>query len=439
MSKNTLIFAPRNNVEATATIDINETFNRITLEAGLWNSAAANQNLEFKLEVYVNDEWINTNQNIYSEIEIDKFKTFTFNFNGDASKFRIIVSGYSAYNNNARIAVDNINIYQYGIDPNLFNPTITLNTNLEETVHIPLGTDFIIPTATATDYNGNDITSLIETNHDIVNTNSEDIYELNWTVTDENRNTAKLTIYINVYEKAVPSDPSAYYSTINENESLKSQLKALISNYTYTSYDKAQEILQYSDRDPSNPYNVLLIYNRNSVNGLWDGGSTWTREHVWPQSHLENETQTSDAHNLRPINQRINESRGNLRFVEGSGEYSKELTGWYPGDEDRGDVARIIFYMATRYPNLAIELVGNLATFLEWHQTDPVDDFERVRNDVIYSYQDNRNPYIDNPKWVELVFGTQTLSYNEVVEIINIVSHEINMTDLETKKYYYNH
>ena len=48
--------------------------------------------------------------------------------------------------------------------------------------------------------------------------------------------------------------------------------------------------------------------------------------------------------------------------------------------------------------------MGRLDLLLEWHRLDPVDDFERQRNDVIYSYQKNRNPYIDKPAYVHLVF-----------------------------------
>ncbi|MCD4745834.1 MAG: endonuclease [Bacteroidales bacterium] len=92
------------------------------------------------------------------------------------------------------------------------------------------------------------------------------------------------------------------------------------------------------------------------------------------------------------------------------------------GDEDKGDVARMMFYMATRYegggnePDL--ELVdyvnsapnnepyyGKLTTLLEWHIQDPVDDWEITRNNIIYyNYQGNRNPFIDHPDFVNAVW-----------------------------------
>ena len=67
--------------------------------------------------------------------------------------------------------------------------------------------------------------------------------------------------------------------------------------------------------------------------------------------------------------------------------------GWYPGDEHIGDVARIVLYIHVRY-NLSLGAVGNLDMFLTWHNLDPVDDFERARNDRIYNIQENRNPLL---------------------------------------------
>jgi hypothetical protein len=116
-----------------------------------------------------------------------------------------------------------------------------------------------------------------------------------------------------------------------------------------------------------------------------------------------------------------------------------------PRDEDKGDVARIIFYMDVRYEGDSgeedLEMVdytlstssklpyhGIRSTLLQWHQDDPVDDFERNRNDVIYSYQGNRNPFIDHPNLVDYLWGEQqqvqwssTLSTPMEREITNIV------------------
>lgn len=95
---------------------------------------------------------------------------------------------------------------------------------------------------------------------------------------------------------------------------------------------------------------------------------------------------------------------------------------WEPRDAVKGDIARMMFYMVVRYEYGAydLELVdytgtsntpvfGKLSTLLQWHQQDPVDDWERNRNDIIFnSYQGNRNPFIDHPEFVNYIWGGST-------------------------------
>ena len=93
-----------------------------------------------------------------------------------------------------------------------------------------------------------------------------------------------------------------------------------------------------------------------------------------------------------------------------------------PRDEVKGDVARMLFYMAVRYEGydeyLDLELNenildrsdispfhGKLSLLLEWNLLDPVDDFERQRNEVIFGYQGNRNPFIDYPEFANMIFN----------------------------------
>jgi endonuclease I len=200
---------------------------------------------------------------------------------------------------------------------------------------------------------------------------------------------------------------TGYYASINglSGTALKTELTRIISTgmlslgYSSTSY-----ILDETDADPARPGNILLVYNRASVSGVWDGASTWNKEHVWPQSKLGSASD-SDLNNLRPSNPSINSDRGNLAFVAGTGTFGARSGGWFPGEDDKGDIARIVFYMNTRW-GLAIDAnIGNLATFIEWHTTDPVDAFEINRNNQIYLNQNNRNPYIDHPELVGIVYG----------------------------------
>ena len=128
----------------------------------------------------------------------------------------------------------------------------------------------------------------------------------------------------------------------------------------------------------------------------------------------------SDPHNLRAIIGSTNSSRSNRHFAAGSGlkGYTIGTDEYYPGDNHRGDVARILLYMAVRYKDILslVEVpqgptyepagaqMGRLSLLLEWHNADPVDEFEENRNQVIYEYQGNRNPFIDHPELFEKVY-----------------------------------
>jgi uncharacterized repeat protein (TIGR02543 family) len=229
---------------------------------------------------------------------------------------------------------------------------------------------------------------------------------------------------------------SGYYEGLNgvTDVQFKSTLRAIISNYAGVDYGQARYTLDDSDRDPNNPNNVILVYNRASVSGVWDGGNTWNREHVFPQSYLgasavnEVVNIASDMHNLKPANPSINTSRGNKPFAEGSGTHGAVLNGYYPGDADKGDIARIVLYMHVRW-NLIISAgtIGDLNTFLRWNIEDPVDAFEANRNEVIYQVQGNRNPFIDHPEMADRIWGPVTLQTSD---------HEYIQVDVNFNDYF---
>lgn len=164
------------------------------------------------------------------------------------------------------------------------------------------------------------------------------------------------------------------------------------------SYGDAKWVLEESDKDPNNPDNIILVYTRESIKGQWDFPN-WNREHVWPQSKLASSNAKSDMHHLKPSDVSENSSRGNLPFGESGNTYE-------PPDVVKGDVARMLFYMDARYDSLDLRsgVLGDLGMLLEWHTNDPVDDFERNRNTVIYTHQKNRNPFIDHPHLAMLMF-----------------------------------
>tara|TARA_B110000444_G_scaffold242426_1_gene259733 strand:+ start:29 stop:1327 length:1299 start_codon:yes stop_codon:yes gene_type:complete len=221
---------------------------------------------------------------------------------------------------------------------------------------------------------------------------------------------------------------------------LKQELHDIIKSHTPYSYSQVKDILRESDEDPNNDSNVILVYTGNSIDKL-DFASLsqqdfWNREHVWPKSHggfgPGDDFQTpayTDVHNLKPCDTSMNSYRNDKDFESGgdtvfNGDVATQCFGtnatFEPRDEVKGDIARIIFYMDIRYeggdnePNLypvnnlttyPYPEIGTLSTLLEWHLMDPPDEFEKNRNNVIYQYQGNRNPLIDYPELVSLLYN----------------------------------
>jgi endonuclease I len=232
--------------------------------------------------------------------------------------------------------------------------------------------------------------------------------------------------------------PAGYYDTaagksgVALNNALHNIIKGHIKfPYTSTSTD-VWDILMDTDEDTANTSNVILIYtgrsqekNLNSSQG--NDADYWNREHVWSKSHgFPNEADTAytDVHHLRPCDSSVNSSRSNKDFDNGGtphpeaiGNFS-DADSWEPRDAVKGDVARMMFYMEVRYENdgdYDLELqetiptsgpnFARLSALLAWHQQDPVDNWEHIRNDKIYGYQGNRNPFIDHPEYVDLIWG----------------------------------
>jgi endonuclease I len=213
---------------------------------------------------------------------------------------------------------------------------------------------------------------------------------------------------------------------------LKTALHNIIDDHTEISYSNVWEALRNTDEDPNNANNVILLYTGRSQSKYSNGSEVddWNREHVWAKSHGDFGTTMgagTDLHHLRPTDVSVNSSRGNKDFDNGGslqGEAPDTYTdsdSWEPRDEVKGDVARMIFYMDVRYEGDSGELDlevnnvvnngttpyhGKLSTLLQWHNQDPVDNFERKRNEIIYNdYQHNRNPFIDHPEWVEAIWN----------------------------------
>lgn len=218
-------------------------------------------------------------------------------------------------------------------------------------------------------------------------------------------------------------------------EALRTFLHNLIDDHTILTYDEVKYAIRDTDEDPLNSNNVILFYTgRSQAKTTFGGGADdFNREHVWAKSHGDFGNDMgpgTDLHHIRPTDASVNSTRGSLDFDEGGSEVYdqgvatgnfKDSDSWEPRDEVKGDVARMMFYMAIRYEgddgyvdlelnyqvnNGSAPYIGDLEMLLKWHLEDPVDEFEMNRNDVIYSYQGNRNPFIDHPELVELIWGT---------------------------------
>ncbi|MFT5215377.1 MAG: endonuclease I [Glaciecola sp.] len=242
--------------------------------------------------------------------------------------------------------------------------------------------------------------------------------------------------------------PLDYYLTAENtrDDILKFELNQIIDDHTEFYYTSSGtdvwDILKETDKDPNNTNNVILIYSGISVNAAqeYNSGAGWTREHVWAKSKGDFGTALgpgTDVHHLRPLDNSMNSTRNNRGFdncitcIDVYDQWSnptgskKDANNWSfePRANVKGDVARMLFYMAVRYegydgyPDLELSETiqdqsgklpfhGVLSTLLEWHRNDPIDSWEENRNDIIYySYQNNRNPFIDYPELAEHLWG----------------------------------
>lgn len=229
--------------------------------------------------------------------------------------------------------------------------------------------------------------------------------------------------YDNVEAAIASSTPATLASD------LRAALRTRINTgITQISYQNGRFRYDESDRDLDNPSNLITIYSGRSIGSTWDSGSTWNREHTWPRSHMVNDSTGSaeytDFHQLRPCITPVNSSRGNEPFGQGSSAL------WDPGfdprgglnytfdPQDRGEIARTMFYMATRFNHTLVDVsnqnqlangqMGNLSSLLPWHFEHVADERELFRNDVVDdSIQRNRNPFVDRNEYVWAIWGDQ--------------------------------
>ena len=230
---------------------------------------------------------------------------------------------------------------------------------------------------------------------------------------------ATATVKVNILESIpfnIPTDLVDYYENLGLTSDAELN-KTLLSDFTTTqhttilSYGQRHNFLYNADEDKANKDNVILMYSGESR--YWEeytsgtnsySPQTFNTEHVYPQSLLDANDAVTDLHHLRSCDATVNSDRSNHPFTDGSGSYKSENNKWFPGDDWRGDVARMVMYLNIRYGE-TFEKVGTLELFLEWNIADPVSDFEIQRNNIIEAAQGNRNPFIDNPYIATLIWG----------------------------------
>ena len=265
-------------------------------------------------------------------------------------------------------------------------------------------------------------------------------------------------------EKAQEVKADDYYASISstmKGDVLKEALYKIIKGHTQYSYNSLEVAMKYTDRnwdlspdkDDENPYMVLLYAEYNQTNPQkWNtsqgsygvtSGYIWNKEHIWAKSNGFNQKGCmaySDLHHLRASDWKLNNTRSNYPFGNASnGKASEDAFGkttgsklgggvFEPIDQYKGDVARALFYMATRYYNgdgstgTKLTLTtgtdssggkwGYLDTLLAWHELDPVDEWELNRNSLVQELQNNRNPYIDHPEYARAVFKNEPIVVN---------------------------
>ncbi len=307
-----------------------------------------------------------------------------------------------------------------------------------------------------------------------------------------------LSFYFLLFVSLLSFSQESYYNDVDltlTGIQLKNALATKITNTHIRKLDYTPDIWTVSkitDANPTNANEVILFYgwengtDSDGTNDLYrnnayqDGSSSnsllWNREHVYSKS-LANPSLTTDdpgpgtdAHNLRPADKDRNSTRSNRKFGAGSGTASgfssvtypglsgPNTNAWYPGDEWKGDVARVVMYMYLRYGDQCLPTgvgIGDkqftpddmIDLFLQWNVEDPVSELEKKRNTyhedttTYTTAQGNRNPFIDNPYlatriWggdsAEDTWGIYTSSDTEAPSTpTNVVASNISLTSVD--------
>ncbi|HNW20368.1 MAG TPA: endonuclease [Bacteroidales bacterium] len=269
--------------------------------------------------------------------------------------------------------------------------------------------------------------------------------------------------------------PNGYYDNAEGKygQELRVALYNIIkTNVTSISYDQLWDAYPRTDKKSNGkvwdiysdipngtpPYEFTFITDQC---GNYSGeGDCYNREHTVPASWFNDASPMySDLFHVLPTDGYVNNRRSNYPYgkvgnaswtsLNGSKLGSSATSGYSgtvfePIDSFKGDIARIYFYMSTRYMDKIANWDGasfqnsDLSSwaknlFLQWHQLDPVSSKERKRNDSVYVIQHNRNPFVDHPEWVNDIWGpTATINNYDFVAYLYTTNDAINVNFVNT-------
>ncbi|MBP5572764.1 MAG: endonuclease, partial [Bacteroidales bacterium] len=243
--------------------------------------------------------------------------------------------------------------------------------------------------------------------------------------------------------------PNGYYNNADgkTGDELKVALHNIINGHSVKSYSSLNDIYAYTDCDSDGKIWDIYSNKRWSLSndcGSYDSeGDCWNKEHTWPQSWFnEKSGPKSDLFHVMPTDGYVNNRRSNYPYGEVShatwtssngSKLGRCTTSGYSGtvfepvDEYKGDIARNFFYMSVRYYNEDSGWGSSgmtnkseikdwaMTMLLRWSDEDPVSDKEIARNNAVYGYQNNRNPFIDHPEYARMIWDpnwTAATSYD---------------------------
>ena len=240
--------------------------------------------------------------------------------------------------------------------------------------------------------------------------------------------------------------PAGYYNSAAglTGPALKTALHNIIKNHNNLSYSSLWTHFQNTDKktngkvwdmysdNPGGPPPYTFTFSTDQCGSYNGEADCYNREHTWPQSWFNSDnTPSSDLFHVYPTDGYVNNIRSNYPYGDvdnpsWTSQNGSKLgpcvangynqTVFEPIDEYKGDLARSYFYLSTRYQNedaswassggtnKSIILPWQVDVLLQWSHQDSVSSKEQNRNNSVYQIQNNRNPFIDNPQWIDSIW-----------------------------------